>query len=126
MDPKLIRFCSENNIPIDTERSALGSYIWDGKSIAALTHHWNEWENKYDVQYFSYSFILHEIAHYLVASEYQRSLPEYGLDQYYLKRGEIISGVLPKKQQKYLEKKARIKTYKLENLLNNASSKVSS
>lgn len=114
---KLLELAEKAGVVIDTTRSAFGSYVWDGKTIASHTHHWNEWDIKYDIQHFSNEFLLHEVAHFMVANTYQRSLPEYGLDQHYLKRGEIVPGILFRKEKLYLEKKARIQTEKLEKLI---------
>lgn len=116
LNPKLLSLAEEKGVLIDTGRSAFGSYVWDGVSIATSTRHWNIWDDDYDVQRFSDSMILHEIAHWMVANEHQRSLPEWGLDQFYLKVGEIVPGILSKDEQKYLEKKAMIQTEKLERL----------
>lgn len=57
------------------DRNANDSYIYDGKTLA--THVTDPETNK--VVYFSDHELLHDILHYVAASEYQRSWPEYGL-----------------------------------------------
>lgn len=71
----------EYNIPT-SNRSCYKNFMWDGKTLALTCH--KLIDNKLIEYKLSTLEILHEIAHFVVASEKERSYPEYGCGYLFL------------------------------------------
>lgn len=71
----------EYKIPT-SNRSSYKNYMWDGNTLALTCH--KLVENKLIEYKLSTLEMLHEIAHYVVASDYERSFPEYGCGYLFL------------------------------------------
>lgn len=67
--PKIVEVARRAGVKLSV-RNMNGKYTWNGKTIALL--------NRYDVTR-SDSDILHDVAHYLIASKRRRKCPEFGL-----------------------------------------------
>jgi hypothetical protein len=73
MNPKVQQLANHFGVKL-AYRSATGSHVFDGKSIAMSGGSTGTYRRD-----FSDHDLLHDIAHYAVASPEQRDLPEYGL-----------------------------------------------
>lgn len=87
------------------DRSATGSHIWDGETIADHYHSGYDGSKKD----FDKEFLCHELAHWIIAPEEQRKLPEYGypsLFDFDLKKvKQIVPFDLMDRQEKWALKK---------------------
>lgn len=105
---KIFEFCQKHSIPL-SDRSCTDDFLWDGKTIAIYRSD-NEVEEKLMLDA---ADILHEVAHFLVASPVEREFPDWGCDNFgffgavggytYYKDAEKFVGVLTKSEQQWRE-----------------------
>ncbi len=96
--PTILMLLDKFNLKLEN-RNASDNYTFDGKTIATHSHictvflhglnedrrerpnrfAFNELYGKNDIVYYTDHDILHEVCHFIVATEKQRSIPEYGL-----------------------------------------------
>lgn len=126
MDTRILSLFSRYGMPV-SERSVIDDFLWNGENLGLRrgANYSDEKDMYLSTRYIDGWQIVHELAHWLIAEEWQRSLPEFGMDivplvsngvpryihrwllrQPWEEREKFFDGLLPKEEQETQERLA--------------------